>query len=212
MHNIKFLCTALISLTLAGCGGGGSANTDTKTTSVDVITGVELNPAQAIQNLYTYSGTKTIAGVRYQYSNGTAETIDGKLYSVQNVLQIAADGTSTSFKRYFTTNPFAIYTVDYSYYPRSAYSYVYKIYVTRSISNIPRSAKIGDFGTYETAKVKFCDIAGAQTCTDQPNEVSSWTIDKDTNETANFCYGSSTSLNLTLRTCYKMNAQNSIIE
>ena len=160
INKIKLLIATVGLSLLSACGGGGGGTSvvETKPIEMDVISSTTLNPSLAIQNLYTFVGNKTINNIRYQYTTGVAESYNGISYNVQNILQINVDGTTTSSKRLFTLNPFSIYTPDFTYYPKSAFSYVYTINVSRTLGSIPTSAKVGDYGAYETAKIKFCNI------------------------------------------------------
>lgn len=186
----------------AACGGGGGGTPGTNTAEVDQISSVTLNPAAAVQSLYT----ATVNYPSIQYSAGTPEIFNGTTYQVQNILSIDSAGNSRASKRYYTLNPFTIYTPDYSY-RTSSIMLSYQNNVSRSPGVLPVSAKVGDFGLYETATViPWTTMYGAAT-----QSTSVWTVTKESNTTALFCYGATNSLDLTVKTCYKLNARGEIV-
>jgi len=199
MQIAKSLTALGMSALLAACGGGGGGAPETNT--VDQISNVTLNPAAAVQSLFTT--TRNVSGI--QYSAGTPEIFNGVTYQVQNILSIDSNGNSSASKRYYSLNPFAIYTPEYSYSYAVNYLMNY-YYVSRTPGVLPTSAKVGDFGLYETATV---EVAGGSRGTTQ--ETSAWTLTKYTNTTALFCYGALNSQNLTYKTCYKLNARGEIV-
>jgi len=204
---IKLLTASAVLSLLSACGGGSGGGVNVSTPA-DSITGVNLNPAQAIKSLYTFVGTNSDVTYRYQYTQGNSETIDGQQYQVQNVFRLSADGTSVAYKRYYVSNPFAIYT--------PLYTFADKIYNNNTYTNklslgvIPISAKVGDFGLYETAKTTYCNPFNAS-CAPLTDVTSSWTLEKLTESIAQFCYGVVGEQRLTTKTCYKIDANNQIL-
>ncbi len=199
MQYAKFITTLGVITLLAACGGGGPG---TNTPEVDQISDITLNPAAAIQSLYT----SNYSGPGIQYSAGTPEIFNGQTYQVQNVLSIDSNGNSSASKRYYTVNPFTIYTPDYSYRTSNIMA-SYRNYVSRTAGVLPTTAKVGDFGLYETATVTpWTTVWWAST-----QSTSVWTLTKDTNTTAFFCYGASNSPDLTSKTCYKFNARGELV-
>ena len=63
---------------LTACGGGGGGTPGTNTTEVDQISNATLNPAAAVQSLFT----ATVNAPSIQYSAGTPEVINGITYQV----------------------------------------------------------------------------------------------------------------------------------
>ena len=206
----KQISTLALALMLNGCGGGGGSSTPTTVSEPDQISGVALNPSSAVQSLYTYVGVRSDTSYRYQYSIGAPEMFKGITYQVQNILKLDANGNATSSKRYFTTNPFAIYTPDFSYRPAGYQSISDSRSVTRSLGTLPISAKIGDFGIYETATVKPYSGFGYYYATEQ--YTSSWTLTKQSSTTALFCYGSPNNPDLTDKACYTLDNKSALIQ
>jgi hypothetical protein len=203
----------LTCVTLAACGGGSSETPpSTQTSGTDQISTKILNPSAAVQSLLTFVGTSADSNYRYQYSQGTPETFNGVPYQVQNVLRIDANGRSATFKNYYTTNPFSIFTPPYSYLPQPLNNVALTtVRNTLSAGLLPTSAKVGDFGVYETSRAVSCDNFGAQTCSPLADVTSAWTLEKNDEATARLCYGVDNNPRLTPRTCFILNSNSQIL-
>ena len=202
MKNFEFIVAFGVSALLAACGGGGTPGTNTA--EVDQISNVTLNPAAAVQSLYV----ATVNAPSIQYSAGTPEIFNGVTYQVQNVLTIDSNGNSNTFKRYYTLSPFSIFTPPYSYSPSDSHFTTDSITIYRGVGTLPTSAKIGDFGLYETVTVSPY-IGSYQYATYQIT--SPWTLTKYSNTTALFCFGTLDNPALTVKTCYKLNAHGEVV-
>ncbi len=214
MKNIIKLLLATASVALiTACGGGGGdsgGSVNNSPQSTDKISGVTLNPASAIQSAYTAVGNTSDSTYKYQFTQSNPETIGGTTYQVQSILRIAADGNTSTVKRYYTLNPFRIYTRPYTYSEAPVNGIILQnTTVTFSLGVLPTSAKIGDFGQYETTSSAVCDTLGAKTCV-TVTESSSWTLDKASDTLAKFCFGALNNPRTTPRTCVNLNAKSEI--
>ena len=200
----------ILSCFLVACGGGGGATTQTIS---PVTSSLTFNPAAALEKLYTTDANITSGTTRLALSNGTAEIINGVTYSVQNALTVDANNASVSSKRYYTINPFQIYTPPYYYDVGSPF--YYRVIVTLTSQPLPTAVKVGDFGLYETARTETCSnhntptgaCLGAGTFSE---ETSIWSGEANTASTIKFCYGKSPNRNLSLLTCYIINSSNTV--
>jgi hypothetical protein len=131
-------------------------------------------------------------------------------HQVQSILRIAADGNTSTVKRYYTLNPFRIYTPPYTYSEPPVNGIILQnTTVTLSLGVLPTSAKVGDFGQYETSSSAVCDTLGAKTCVTVSGS-SSWSLEKVSDTLAQICYGALNNPRATPRTCLKINANSQI--
>ncbi len=217
IYKTKIVLAVAILSVLSACGGGGGGGGDSgggvvsnPPQSTDKISGVVLNPASAIQSAYTATGNTSDSTYKYQFTQSNPETISGTTYQVQSILRIAADGNTSTVKRYYTLNPFRIYTPPYTYSAAPVNGIILQnITVTLSLGVLPTSAKVGDFGQYETSSSAVCDTLGAQTCATYSGS-SSWTLDKLSDTLAQLCYGALNNPRATPRTCVNLNANSQI--
>jgi hypothetical protein len=170
-----------------------------------------LNPASAVQSYFTSNGSSSDSTYRYQLSQGSPETINGNTYQVQNIVRLSPDGTTKNTKNYYTLNPFKIFTPPYTYAGAPVNGIILQnTTLTLSLGVIPTSAKVGDFGQYETSSSAVCNTFGAPTCVTVTGS-SSWTLDKVSDTVAQFCYGALNNPSATPKTCFKMNASSQIV-
>ncbi|MCX7261521.1 MAG: hypothetical protein NTX67_01795 [Burkholderiales bacterium] len=213
LKNIKTVLTACTVTFLTACGGGGGdsgGSVSNPPQSTDKISGVTLNPASAIQSAYTAVGNTSDSTYKYQFSQSNPETIGGNTYQVQTIIRVAADGNTSTVKRYYTLNPFKIYTPPYTYSEAPVNGIILQnTTVTLSLGVLPTSAKVGDFGQYETSSSAVCDTLGAKTCVTVAGS-SSWTLDKVSDTLAQLCYGALNNPRATPRTCVNLNANSQI--
>jgi hypothetical protein len=211
MHNTHHSLLVAACLYLAACGGGESSPAPPPS-AADSISTKTLNPAAAVQSTLTFSGTATDSVYRYQFSAGTPETIDGTVYQVQNVLRLDSFGVSSTFKNYYTANPLSIFNPPYSFVSGpSNFPNRDTVYNTLSKGMLPTSARVGDFGIYQTSTALACPNFGGTTCTRLADETSPWTLEKNTDTTARLCIGVDNNPRLTPRTCFIMDANSQIV-
>lgn len=219
----KVLIPAFIAVCLSACGGGGGGGGATGgsptsgagvTPPVDsnAILQVTFNPAQAIQTVYQYAGTRNDATYRYLYAQERAETIEGVTYNVQSILRVDAAGKSENFKRYYLVNPFRIFTPKYSYLPPAVGSFLYTtVYNTLSYGTLPTAARIGDFGVFETSSARACDNFSVGSCTTLAEIKSTWTLEKADASTAQLCFGATNEPRLTSKVCYRLDSASGVV-
>ena len=204
LHILFFYCL----VGLAGCGGGGGSTTPSPQATASTLT---FNPSAALQPLYTTDRSIVSGTDRVQYSAGTPEVINNNTYQVENILVLAADNTSSTYKTYYTLNPFTLYTPVY-YFVAGVFN---NQFVQRTTSPFPTSARVGDFGTFEIATLKRCPQVTdyPNNCYPAPSETSSWSLNADTATTAIFCFGTTNgSQALAAQQCFKINSQNQVIQ
>ena len=208
----------LLSLILSACGGGGGGGGSdwVATVTAPVASSLTFNQFNALALLHQGSSSFTMnsgtATLQQQFTQGTAEVVDGATYSVSSTLQVLTVGgvqqSSTTQKTYYTNNPFSIYI------PIQADAANGLRYPTISSAvAIPTSVKAGDFGTYWTWEKKYIPNTPAQTaagieqcwtCSTQNGTVT-WTAEADTATTLSFCFTNGSKF------CYIINSSNQVI-